>query len=594
MLWGLSLQGPASLSSLHKLYYVSSRGVTLKLISFSVSNYRSITVAHKINMKQMTVLVGKNNEGKSNILKALNVAMNSLLEHSQRSSRSRMLITPFNSKRIREDYFYWDRDFPTTLKKRVTASGLESIFKLDFRLNENERMAFKEATGIRGNEDIPITIKIGKDNEPKISVPKRGSSSYTKKSKVVAQFISNNISFNCIQAVRTEKMAIEVLEDILNEELLVLRNNQEYLNALNAIKDLQLDILKKISQKVSDSLYEFLPKLKKVNISLDTEQRRFVLGKEIDIIIDDGSETSISLKGDGVKSLTALAMLKDKYYVKEASIIAIEEPEAHLHPEAIHQLVKVINNLSDTNQIIISTHNPAFVSRNALKANIIVNSGSAKPAKTIKEIRDTLGVLPSDNLTNARFVLVVEGESDKLILSSILSSISLKIKNLISSNSIEIRSLDGSGNLTYTLYNLNSWLCNYFVFVDYDKAGIQAVEAAKNKGLLLDSQVKFCICKGQPESEIEDCLNVNLYRTQIEQAFAVELSKSFRSNRKWSERLKAAFIESGQVWSSENEQKAKTIVAQAVEDKPQIALNEHKRSPIDALLKQLESINIDQ
>ena len=47
----------------------------MKLASFSVINYRSITNARKIQTNNMTVLVGKNNEGKSNILRALTLAM---------------------------------------------------------------------------------------------------------------------------------------------------------------------------------------------------------------------------------------------------------------------------------------------------------------------------------------------------------------------------------------------------------------------------------------------------------------------------------------------------------------------------------------
>ena len=47
----------------------------MKLSDFSVVNYRSITTARKIKTNNMTVLVGKNNEGKSNILRALTLAM---------------------------------------------------------------------------------------------------------------------------------------------------------------------------------------------------------------------------------------------------------------------------------------------------------------------------------------------------------------------------------------------------------------------------------------------------------------------------------------------------------------------------------------
>ena len=53
----------------------------MKLVEFSVSNYRSITSAHKIKLQNFTVLVGKNNEGKSNLLTAMNVAMKALMNH---------------------------------------------------------------------------------------------------------------------------------------------------------------------------------------------------------------------------------------------------------------------------------------------------------------------------------------------------------------------------------------------------------------------------------------------------------------------------------------------------------------------------------
>jgi len=51
----------------------------MQLVNFSVTNYRSITKAHKINLQNITVLVGRNNEGKSNILMALNVGKRQIL-----------------------------------------------------------------------------------------------------------------------------------------------------------------------------------------------------------------------------------------------------------------------------------------------------------------------------------------------------------------------------------------------------------------------------------------------------------------------------------------------------------------------------------
>lgn len=165
----------------------------MKLISFSVTNYRSITTAHKILLSNLTVLVGKNNEGKSNLLTALNTAMITMLLDSDfigiRTTRMRRIA-------MREIGYDWERDFPLQFQKRK--SGLESIFNLSFRLEESELEEFHNEIKIGGNEDIPIRIRFNKENNYKIEVPKKGSSSYNKKSSQITNFISQRIAFNYI------------------------------------------------------------------------------------------------------------------------------------------------------------------------------------------------------------------------------------------------------------------------------------------------------------------------------------------------------------------------------------------------------------
>ena len=47
----------------------------MELIAFSIQRYRSIAKTPKLPLKGMTVLVGPNNEGKSNIVQALTVGL---------------------------------------------------------------------------------------------------------------------------------------------------------------------------------------------------------------------------------------------------------------------------------------------------------------------------------------------------------------------------------------------------------------------------------------------------------------------------------------------------------------------------------------
>lgn len=63
----------------------------MKLVSFSVTDYRSITTAYKIKMSDMMVLVGRNNEGKSNILGALSLAMEIMQMYARNPRMGRTL-----------------------------------------------------------------------------------------------------------------------------------------------------------------------------------------------------------------------------------------------------------------------------------------------------------------------------------------------------------------------------------------------------------------------------------------------------------------------------------------------------------------------
>lgn len=558
----------------------------MKLVEFSVSNYRSITTAHKIKLKNLTVLVGKNNEGKSNLLRALNIAMTAVAAHSrQRPPR----ITPLSMRRM----YNWERDFP--LQYQLRKSGLDSIFKLHFRLEGEELGEFHAKTGIRGNEDIPIVVKIGKDNLPKIEVPKRGSSSYNRKSQEVTEFISKRISMNYIQAIRTENMAIDALQEAIKGELQLLHGNTVYMDAQKVVNELQQQALDRISNQLIEPLKVFLPTLKSISIKQFIDDGiPYISSRDFDVIVDDGLATSIRNKGDGIKSLITLAILKDRRNVEGASVIAIEEPESHLHSGAIHSLVDVIHKMSMNSQVIISTHNPLFVQQNHINSNIIVDAGTAHPAKSVSEIREILGVLPSDNLRNARYVLLVEGEDDKISLNKLLPVYSEKIKKFLLNNQLVIKPLGGASNLTHDAADLKNCMCKFMVLLDYDKAGQEASEKAIDKGVIQENQIKFTICNGSPEAEFEDCLNPAVYADMILEKFGVNINTpQFKGNKKWSDRLKETFLSQGSRWTETVEFKVKFEVANCIPESNEIIRSEdviipQKSSFISGLVSAIE------
>src|SRR5262249_50049407 len=159
-----------------------------------------------------------------------------------------------------------------------------------------------------------------------------------------------------------------------------------------------------------------LPKVDQVTVSIPIDARYRALRRSCEIVVDDGTPTNLSRKGDGVQSLAALSLMR---HASEAGatgkqlVLAIEEAESHLHPSAIHQLKAVLTESAGKHQVIMTTHCPLFIDRTSIKSNIVVFNRKAAPAKDVRQIRDVLGVRASDNLQHAELVLLVEGEDDR-------------------------------------------------------------------------------------------------------------------------------------------------------------------------------------
>ena len=557
----------------------------MKLSDFSVVNYRSITTARKIKTNNMTVLVGKNNEGKSNILRALTLAMDIMKIYSKDPRSLQIAVRPYL-----KNHYSWEKDYPISLQEK-NPNGWSSI-DLNFELDEQDILAIRSMTGIRLSGCIPVRVSTN-GAAAKIDIPKRGTAAFADadNKKKIIEYVCFKIDFNFIPAVRTEYDALRVVDSLIEKSLETLDTNPDYINAMNKIEELQQGILDGISNQIIEPLQEFLPTVRNVQIHIQNERRRIAMRRNTEIIIDDGTPTPIQQKGDGIKSLTALAILNIPARVDRVSVVAIEEPESHLHPESARQLYDTIMSLSQTHQIVLTTHSPLFVNRTNLKENIIVNDGKATPVKKIKEIRDVLGIHISDNLTNAEHVLIVEGEDDKIALEKLLPSMSTKIKRAIQNGTFIIDYIGGAGNLPYKLSFYRNLQCKYHVLLDNDDAGRHAGSEAERQGLLDVRNVTYAICNGSPNAEIEDCYNKAVYENAILNEFGVNINVAeFRGDKKWSDRIAGCFLSQGKLWNDAMEKRVKLVVANEISEEVDTVLNEHKRSSMDALVTSLETL----
>jgi putative ATP-dependent endonuclease of the OLD family len=217
--------------------------------------------------------------------------------------------------------------------------------------------------------------------------------------------------------------------------------------------------------------------------------------------------------------------------------------------------------------------------------NIIVNSGQAKPATKMAQIRDVLGIVVSDNLSHAENVLMVEGKDDKLVLDKILPNMSDNVRKAMRNGSFAIDCLYGAGNAVSRATFLKDWQFRYHFLFDNDTAGIQAASDLQNNDLASLRNITMTICNGSPEAEIEDCYNASVYKQAIMDTFGVSLDKSeFHNSRKWSDRVMACFYADGKPWTDEIKNSVKAVVASSLPENPDEALNPNKCSSIRALV----------
>lgn len=568
----------------------------MKLVSFSVENYRSITTARKIPISQYSLLIGANNEGKSNILHALKLAMDALVNwHRQVVRLPDGRVVRSGTRRVAG--FRWETDYPVS-RQLKHQDGTCNI-TLEFQLSDKEITEFKDEIKSNLNGTLPILFEFGPNSfDVSVQKPGRGHQTLNKKSKIIADFVSRKLRFEYIPSVRTASNAGRVIEDLLETELSDLEDNEEYKAALEEIEKLQQPILDALGVTIQKTIARFLPNVRSVKLHVQKDARRSALRRSVNIIVDDGTETALKRKGDGVQSLVALAMMRhasDGGSRDANTIVAIEEPEAHLHPAAIHELKSVIEELSATNQVVLSSHSPLFVNPTNLKNTIIVKESRAKCADHVSEIRDALGVRFGDNLHNASIVVLVEGSDDVAALTEILSQRSEKIKASISSGMIALDHLSGASSLSQKASFYASSACQLQCFLDDDDAGRRAVDKAIAAKTVRISDVTLCVVPHLDQSELEDLYDKNVYQNAFCAEFGVDIKMKVKgkAKEKWSDHVERLFIENGKPWSDQIKQSAKNWLSDFASKNAATIINENIATPLNNFIAGLEK-KIDQ
>lgn len=226
-------------------------------------------------------------------------------------------------------------------------------------------------------------------------------------------------------------------------------------------------------------------------------------------------------------------------------IIAIEEPEVHLHPAAQRKFLDYLRWASARHQLLVTTHSPILVDR-AQPENMLVlrratlrdekesakRGGTLRAGNTIplanayrtnwQAITETLGVRLSDALMAGELNLLVEGPSEAILLPAMAAALGANLGFDFDRVFVvhgeggamphAARLLQGTGNPTIAV-------------VDADRGGRTARDQL-NQGALVDQILMPDTRRLQPplnqhqECEIEDLLDAEALLNAFNDAFA--------------------------------------------------------------------------
>lgn len=461
---------------------------------------------------------------------------------------------------------------------------------MKFKLSDAERQAFKRTVGHKINEDLPFTIEISKQ-DIKFYIRKRAYGGkgklFINKINEICKFISDHLSPVFIPAIRPADTTVDVIESLLSYRLnRKLRDDSEYKNAIDVITKIQKREIDLLQKDLKDTINIFIPNIKSIELErgfLNIVERGIIR----EIKVDDGIKTSIYEKGEGLQSLISLGVMQRSHKNNSDLILVIDEPESHLHPEAIRKVKESLLKIAKNGQVIIATHSPILVNRDILPSNIIVANNKAISATKISDIRGTLGVSVSDNLVNAEYVLLVEGDIDKYIISRVLCDRSLIISKAIENGRLVIKPIRGAKNFVTERNWLQTFVCKGIrVYLDHDKAAHEAVETAKGLHLTNDKEIIYAAIGSKKESELEDLLCVEAYKELLPIDRVPNWQEIlFNNANKWSDNITHLFDLAAN--PDFNLEDFKWKILECIRNKPNI-LDEKKIKSLKALQSSLE------
>jgi len=351
-------------------------------------SYRSFPENGYLKIGNFTTLVGKNNVGKSNLLRAIKIVC----------ENERLSETDIH-KGIKEDceisLFF---EIPEELADKV-----KDEFEIEDKIVETKMMVEWD------------------DNKQKLKNNGRGryflndNAVPQSKIKKILDYLPKPIF---VEAMREADDEFKLKRGTVTYDLFepIIEKTESIIEKLKNLEtEIKRVIDSMIESRIKSELCKMWDDVEDVEINLELALKKAfepeILIKEREI----GDYLPVTHKGCGIQRYLILALLNiyREFNIGKGYLLLFEVPELYLHVGAQKKMCSILKDLSKEGQVIVSTHSHIFVDQSDMTYLLVKENGETKVRnyENLKEILSELGIAPSDlYLTNG--IILVEGPSD--------------------------------------------------------------------------------------------------------------------------------------------------------------------------------------
>ncbi|TXK79119.1 ATP-dependent endonuclease [Paenibacillus sp. N3.4] len=400
--------------------------------------------------KNINVLIGENEAGKSTILEAIDIVLNQKV---------------FNSTNNSEKYF--NNDIINQYKSNPSIDTLPRI-EIELFFNDEEELNSEYFNGLHSSfapklkNGITFTYKF--DESYRELLENMYDGSYDENFIPTDYYIAEWVTFAGRKYINKKSPIKNVLIDnsIRKNNLFDSYSKRIFNNNIKVTdrQNLSYQFRKKIQNFVNENTQQL--NIKEYNFGIDEDKT--VLENLLDLKSDG---VSIQNKGKGKENLIKTEIALEV----ECDLILLEEPENHLSYINTRKLINDIQTMCRDAQMIITTHNPLIVSRLNLQNTIWINKEKSHSLNKVDEVAADY-FMKTDNLQLLNFILaqkviLVEGNSEYILLPQLVKN---SLSYTLEEKNVEILS---GGGITYKHYIELSKVVNNSLLVITDNDGDQ-------------------------------------------------------------------------------------------------------------------------